>query len=194
MHDDTHKNKGTITAINNSSESVFRLIDISMLTYETNFNSINQKLNYYVRNKKILSPRRGIYTKLNYSYEELANKIYTPSYISLEYVLIKNGIISQNKETVTSVCYLSRQIEVDNKTFSYHKLKKEILANPLGIKRINNTNIAKPERAFLDLLYLGKKYDFKNLDTLNKTVIAKILPIYKSNKLSKLVKNILQND
>ncbi|MDR0421359.1 MAG: hypothetical protein LBH30_07945 [Prevotellaceae bacterium] len=194
MQADSHKNKSIISAINNNSDSVFRLVDISMLTRETNFNSINQKVNYCVRHKKILCPRRGIYAKLTYSREELANKIYTPSYISLELVLKKYGIISQHDETITSVCYLSRQIKVDNHAFSYHKFKREILVNPLGIERINSVNIAKPERAFLDLLYLGKKYDFKNIDTLNKTTINKILPIYKSEQLFKLVKNLLQND
>ncbi|MDR1552076.1 MAG: hypothetical protein LBS69_01255 [Prevotellaceae bacterium] len=194
MHDNSHKNKGTISAIKNSSDSVFRLIDISMLTSETNFNAINQKLNYYVRSKKILCPRRGIYSKLTFSHEELANKIYTPSYISLEHVLKKNGIISQADDTITSVCYLSRQIKVADQTFSYHKFKREILINPLGVERINNVNMAKPERAFLDLLYLGKKYDFNNIDTLKKNLINQILPIYKSKKLSKFVKNLFQND
>jgi hypothetical protein len=193
MHN-SNKNKRTISAIENCPDSVFRLIDISMLMNETNFNSLNQKLNYYVRNKKILCPRRGIYSKLTYSYEELANKIYTPSYVSLEHVLQKSGIISQWDDTITSACYLSRQIKVDDKTFSYHKFRKEILVNPLGINRINSINIANTERAFLDLLYLGKQYDFNNIDTLNKRIISHLLPIYKSKRLSKLVKNLLQND
>ncbi|MDR1983428.1 MAG: hypothetical protein LBQ28_01185 [Prevotellaceae bacterium] len=165
-----------------------------MLTSETNFNSINQKLNYYVRNKKILCPRRGIYTKLTYSHEELANKIYTPSYISLEHVLQKSGIIPQSDYSITSVCYLSRQITVDDKIFSYHKFKREILVNPLGVERVNCINTACAERALLDLLYLGKQHSFNNLDSLNKRIINQLLPIYKSKKLSKLVKILLQND
>ncbi|MDR2292936.1 MAG: hypothetical protein LBE11_05615 [Prevotellaceae bacterium] len=194
MHDSSHTKKATISAINNSPDSVFRLIDISMLTHEDNFISLNQKLNYYVHSKKILSLRRRIYAKLNYSYEEVANKIYTPSYISLEYVLIKNGIISQANKTLTSVCYLSRQIKINDQTFLYHKLKREVLVNPSGVQRINNVNIATQERAFLDLLYLGKKYDFNNLDTLDKSIINQILPIYESKKLSNYIKNLLKND
>ncbi|MDR3226898.1 MAG: hypothetical protein LBT56_04420 [Prevotellaceae bacterium] len=189
----SNENKTTVSAINNSPDSVFRLTDISMLIGETNFNSINQKLNYYVRNKKILNPRRGIYSKLAYSHEELANKIYTPSYVSLETVLSQNGIIQQADYAITSISYLSRQIKIADKIFSYHKFKGEMLVNPLGIKRINNVNIAIPERAFLDLLYLGKQYDF-NIDTLNKKLIIKLLTIYHSKKLSELVKKLLKND
>ncbi|MDR0682176.1 MAG: hypothetical protein LBG15_10075 [Dysgonamonadaceae bacterium] len=194
MDDSSHKNKITIAAINNSPDTVFRLIDVSMLTSEDNFNSINQKLNYYVRTGKILCLRRGIYSKLKYSCEEVANKIYTPSYVSLEYVLVKNGIISQDSETLTSACYLSRQIKINDQTFSYHKFKRELLVNLLGVQRIDSVNIANPERAFLDLLYLNKEYDFNNLDKLNRTVINQILPIYKSNKLSSLIKKLLKND
>ncbi|MDR3287606.1 MAG: type IV toxin-antitoxin system AbiEi family antitoxin domain-containing protein [Prevotellaceae bacterium] len=189
----SNENKTTVSVINDSPDSVFRLTDISMLIGETNFNSINQKLNYYVRNKKILSPRRGIYTKLAYSHQELANKIYTPSYVSLETVLSQSGIIQQADYAITSVSYLSRQINVADKIFSYHKFKGEVLVNPLGIKRIDSVNIAIPERAFLDLLYLGKQYDF-NINTLNKRIINKLLPIYHSKKLSELVKKLFKND
>ena len=186
------KNKNIAFAIRNSSDSVFRFVDMSMLTGETNYNALNQKLNYAARNKKILNPRRGIYAKLTFSYEEVANKIFTPSYISLEYVLKQNGIIQQTDDTITSTCYLSRKIHVDEQAMSYHKFKSEILVHPLGVIRKKSVNIATVERAFLDLLYLEKHYDFANLDIINKQSIKKLLPIYNSKKLSELVKKLLQ--
>lgn len=187
------KNKNIVLAMHNSLGSAFRFVDMAMLTGETNYNALNQKLNYGVRNKKILNPRRGIYTKLNFSYEEVANKIFIPSYISLEYVLKQNGIIPQTaNDTITSACYLSRIITVDDKTLSYNKFKGEILVNPLGVIRTKSVNIATPERAFLDLLYLEKQYDFVNLDIINTKTIKKLLPIYHSRKLSELVKNVLK--
>ena len=186
------KHKNIVIATRNSVDSVFRFVDMAIITGETNYNTLNQKLNYAVRNKKILNLRRGIYAKSTFSYEEFANKLFTPSYISMEYVLMHNGIIQSADDTITSVCYLSRKTSVNKQTLSYHKFKPEILINPLGIIRKNSVNIATSERAFLDLLYLGKQYDFINLDTLNIAEIKKILPIYNSKKLSDFVKNLLQ--
>ena len=186
------KNKNVVLAIRNSADSVFRFVDMSMLTGETNYNSLNQKLNYGVRTKKILNPRRGIYTKQNFSYEEIANRIFNPSYISLEYVLKQNGIIEHAADTITSACYLSRKITVGDKTMSYHKFKDEILINPSGIIREKSVNIATVERAFLDLLYLGKQYNFVNLNLMNKKTIIKLLSIYNSKKLSEHVKILFQ--
>ena len=57
------------------------------------FQSLNKKLNYYVLMGKLLNPRRGIYTKPDYNPEELACVVYTPSYISLEYVMQKSGLM-----------------------------------------------------------------------------------------------------
>ena len=84
-----------VLAIYQDIRTIFRLKDIAMLTGETNFQLLNQKLNYYVRTGKLLNPRKGIYAKPAYNTEELACTIYTPSYISLEYVLQKAGIVFQ---------------------------------------------------------------------------------------------------
>jgi len=55
----------------------------------------------------------------------------------------------------------------------------------------NNTNIATPERAFLDMLYLNGKYYFDNLHILDKKTVVKLLPIYNSQALIKTVNNLL---
>ena len=38
-----------------------------MLIGETNFESLNKRLNYYVQKGKLLNPRKGIYTKFGYN-------------------------------------------------------------------------------------------------------------------------------
>ena len=106
-----------------------------MLIGETNFQSLNKKLNYYVRTGKLLNPRKGVYTKPNYDPVELACIIYTPSYISLEYVLQKSGIIFQYDSRITAVSYLSRGIEVAGTTYLFRKIKGEILLNTAGINQ-----------------------------------------------------------
>jgi hypothetical protein len=171
------------------------LNDIALLVGETNFQSLNKKLNYYVRRGKLDNPRKGIYTKPEYNPEELACLIYTPSYISLNYVLQKAGVVFQYDSGITAVSYLSRSFKVDETTLIYHKIKGEVLVNTSGINRLENqVNIASTERAFLDIMYLNTEYYFDNLNSLSKKSIYKLLPIYQSNAMTKRVEKILQND
>ena len=55
----------------------------------------------------------------------------------------------------------------------------------------NHVNIATPERAFLDMLYLDKVFYFDNLRPLNTQLIDKIMPAYKSIALKKRAQNLL---
>lgn len=163
-----------------------------MITGLSDFKSLNKKLNYAVRTGKITNPRKGIYTLSDYDPEELSCKIFTPSYISLEYVLQQSGVIFQFDSRITSVSYLSREIEVDGRPFSYRKIKGEVLMNPLGIHQDkNHVNQASAERAFLDLLYLAPDSYFDYINTLDPEKIHQLLPIYQSKVLVARAKQIL---
>ena len=186
--------KDIVLAIYRESRTVFRLNDIAMLMNESDFQSLNKKLNYYVRTGKLLNPRKGIYAKPGYNPEELACTIFTPSCISLQYVLQKTGIIFQYDSRITSVSYLSRVIEIDNQPFVYRKIKGSALVNTMGIiMQKNHINIASAERAFLDFLYLEKDYHFDNLNPLNKEFVYELLPLYQSKTLRLSVKRLFQN-
>jgi len=192
----SQNNKSTIIlAIYSDKRTVFRLKDIALLTGETNFLSLNKKLNYHVKTGKLQNPRKGIYTKSGYNPEEMACTIFAPSYISLEYVLQKAGVLFRYDSRISIVCNLSRSIELENQTYFFRKIKGELLVNTEGIiRKENQINIATPERAFLDLLYLNPKYYFDNLNPLNKELIFKLLPIYQSRAMNKRITKLFQND
>ncbi|MBW7887471.1 MAG: hypothetical protein H3C35_03795 [Bacteroidetes bacterium] len=180
-----------IYTLYNDKRTVFRLKDAAMLAGETNFVSLNLKLNYYVRTGKLKNPRKGIYCKPTYSTEELACKIFAPAYISLEYVLQKAGVTFQYDSRVTVVSYVSRNIEIENKIFSFRKIKNNLLVDARGIERqTNGVNIAAPERAFLDILYLNGETHFDNLNPLKREKIEELLSLYQSKALAKRVKKI----
>ncbi len=188
-------NTDIVFSLYNDVRTVFRLNDIALLVSETDFQSLNKKLNYYVRTGKLQNPRKGIYAKPDFSKEELACSVYTPSYISLEYVLQKAGVIFQYDSRITAVSYLSRTIEVSASEYIFRKIKVEILSNPTGIEvQENHVNMATPERAFLDLVYLNKDSYFDNLNPLNKRLIFKLLQIYQSKTLAVRVNKLLSND
>src|SRR5699024_4677525 len=119
---------------------------------------------------------------------QLANILFTPSYLSLEYVLQQAGVIFQYDARYTSISYLSREVEVDGNTYNYRRIKEEIIMDAKGILRSKNQyNIATPERALLDMLYLNKDFFFDNLHSINRKLVKQILPIYRSLALEKRV-------
>jgi hypothetical protein len=192
----SRKNKETfLLTLYKDTRTVYRLRDISLLLDEANFTSLNTKLNYYVRTGKLLNPRMGIYAKPGFNLEELACLVYTPSYISLQYVLQRAGVIFQFDPGFTIVSYLNRRIEVSETIFQFRKIKGEILSNINGINRnLNHVNIASPERAFLDLMYLETSYYFDNITVLNRKQIFSLLTLYNSKALTSRVKTLLRND
>ena len=192
MFSSPNSKSDVVLTIYQDIRTIFRLCDIAMLTGETNFQLLSKKLNYYVHSGKLQNPRKGIYAKPKYNPEELACTIYTPSYISFEYVLQKAGIVFQFDSGISVVSYLSRSVEVENQNYFYRKIKGEILVNTSGIIRQNNqVNIATAERAFLDLVYLNADYYFDNLNPLNKDFVYKLLPTYQSKALMSRVKKLL---
>ncbi|MDR0232495.1 MAG: hypothetical protein LBI82_10305 [Dysgonamonadaceae bacterium] len=184
-----------IYTLYNDIRTVFRLKDVAMLMGETNFNSLNTKLNYYVRTGRLQNPRKGLYCKPNYNPQELACRIFAPAYISMEYVLQKAGVVFQYDSRFTILSYLSREVEIDNQIFSFRKIKNELLMSQQGIEQQGNTTtIAIPERAFLDMLYLNGDMYFDNLNPLKKDLIDQILPIYNSKTLNKRVQKIFNDN
>lgn len=186
--------KDIVLSLYKDDRTVFRLIDVAMLTEETDMQRLSKKLNYYVGNGQLQNPRKGIYTKPGYRPEELACRIYSPSYISLEYVLQKAGVIFQFDGKITVVSYLSRNIEVNKQSISYRKIKGELLVNTSGLRKLStHVNIAGPERAFLDMLYLNPNFYFDNLNPLDKKLLIKLLSVYQSKALNQRVNKILHD-
>ncbi|MCL2131665.1 MAG: hypothetical protein FWH36_04315 [Lentimicrobiaceae bacterium] len=172
------------------SRTVFRINDIALLT-NSDDRLLYQKLNKLVKKGKLLNIRKGIYAKEGYKSEELACLLYTPTYISLGYVLQRAGVIFQFDSAVTNISYLNREIYVNEQPIQYRQIKREILLNTGGIINKNNTNIAMPERAFLDTLYLNGFFYFDNIKPLNINKIYELLPIYNSVSLMRKTEKIL---
>lgn len=182
--------KNHILDLMRSNKTVFTFKDVVLLWGESDVNFVKKKINRYVKAGKLNAIRRGIYSKdKNYDKYELATKIYTPSYISLETALGAAGITFQLYGQIFVVSYTTKEIECDEQKYSYNKIKDTILTNQAGIESRENYNIASPERAFLDVVYLHKDYHFDNLSILNWDKVYELLPIYNNNKrMIKMVK------
>lgn len=165
--------------------TVFTTREIAMILGWSDLDKIKSKINYYVKKGILKKLRRGLFAKSNgYEILEASNKIFTPSYISLETVLQKEGVTFQDYDkTIFVISYQTREVVLDGFTISFKKIKEEILTNSEGIDTENGYSIASKERAFLDALYLYKDYYFDNLDNIDFAKAEKILPIYNSKAL-----------
>lgn len=182
-----------LTTILRSSKTVFTPKDIALLWQDSNIKAARVRLSYYVRKGDLFRIRRGIYTK-NKEYDklELATRIFTPSYVSFETVLAREGLIFQYQTNIQVASYLGREIEVDGQVYCYKKIKNTILTDSVGVEILNETSIATKERALLDTLYANADYYFDNLRSLDWDKVFAILPIYNNKRMTKIVDKLFK--
>lgn len=154
--------------------------------------------NFYIFPEKELNE-----SELNF----IANLLYEPSYLSLEYALNYYSLIPEAVFWRTNITSrITKKLLTPIGNFSYRKVKNNLL---FGYKLVENKEItfkiAEPEKAILDFLYLRKdlatKDDFKELrvnkDIFNEVVniqkLNKYLKIFDSKKLTKRVKILLNS-
>jgi len=177
-----------------SSKTIFSTKDISLLWNESNDSIITDRLKKYAKERKLIRVRRGLYAKdKNYNRLELSTRINTPSYISFETVLAKEGVIFQYYDSIFVASYLNRKMEVDEQKITFIRMKDYVLSNTIGISHKDGYAIATKERAFLDRIYVSKNYYFDNLDSLSIDKVSEILPIYNNKSMEKRVKKYFNN-
>jgi len=168
-----------ISLLINSGKTVFRRKDLELLL---NIKSVSGLSNFLTRAKKqnILFPiQNGLWRLKNYNNSELACKLRIKSYISLETVLYSSGIIFQfSPNIIHCISNNSRNYIVEWTNYVYHKIKDDILFDPIGVNISTNTMIATPERALCDLLYLYPNTNVENIQWLNTKLLKKIITIY----------------
>lgn len=183
-----------ITKLYQSPKTIFTTKNLALLWLETNQNNLKSKISYYVKQGDILRLTRGVFAKdKNYNPRELGTSMYVPSYISFETVLRDAGVIFQHYDTIFLAGPWSFTKKIQNSVFTFRKLKKAILYNPLGISYKDNYSIASPERAFLDTLYLFPRYSFDNLAPIRWDVCSGIVDIYQNKQLKKRLAGYQKN-
>lgn len=180
-----------------------------LMHYLRKYKKPRDKISLLLKNESIIRVRKGLYVfgslyrKKPLSLEILANSIYSPSYISLEYALSKYGLIPERVWTITSICLnRSKTFSTPVGTFSY--VKRSTSVYPLGVNLIENTlegsyMLASPEKALVDFIFQFKKIDDVNemkehlyenlrmeqfdLKKLNKKMLFEILKAYQMTNI-----------
>lgn len=172
-----------------SNKSIFSIRDTALMWGEENDKTISIRLNKYVKAGKLIRVRRGLYAKdKNYDRFELATRIYTPSYVSFETVLTREGVSFQYYGNIFVASYVNREITVGDQKITFVRMKDYVLSNTAGIESKAGYSIATKERAFLDRIYVSKDYHFDSLASLNWDKVFEIVPIYHNKRLEKKVK------
>lgn len=164
--------------------------------------SVNTASAFLKRNTKsglFLKLRNGFYMLKDSSPSLylIANKLYQPSYISLEKALSYYGIIPETVYTITSITTKStREFVTPRATFSYQRIKKSAFSgySPKKIEGIT-VFIADPEKALADYLYFVdlKKIslnDRLNLGRVKKANLLKFALIFERPRITALIKKI----
>lgn len=137
----------------NKKKKLFSLSDLTQLTEEKK-SSLSVQLTRLVKTDVLnrVAPMWYENPFATPSIEETAMVIRYPSYLSLEYALSKQGILSQTVHTLTLVTTkLPYTYKTNQAVYEYHQMKRSLF---WGYKREGTVLTAEPEKALLDLIYI----------------------------------------
>lgn len=153
------------------------------------------KLSRYKKAGYLISPRRGVYYLVDEVENKfkIANKVYRPSYISLDSAMSRYGIIPETVYAITSVTTkATREFTDSQATYKYYKIKKSTFT---AYHTEDDILIADPEKAVVDYLYFvaqGKR-EFNDRLDLSKIGKKKMLALaldFKDKRLDNLIKKV----
>ena len=140
--------------------------DLALLWGIDNKNTLNTTLKRFVDRGILKRIHKGFYATtdiknlnpldLGFSY------LNTFSYLSLETVLAREGVIFQDIKYITFVSSKSDTFEINGVMYKSRQLKDTYLNNTAGVIKVGNHFEATKERAVADVLYYNPKYYFDN--------------------------------
>lgn len=150
-----------------------RIIDYPLFTFndilkwfpDVNPKTLEVQIHQWKKRGEIEKIKKGLYWFKEKEIEDkfyLVEKLYFPSYVSLESALNYYGIIPDIPQMVTSVTPLiTRKYKTPFGTFLFRHLKKDYFFGFRTVKSKKEKNffynIATPEKALLDFLYFNLK-------------------------------------
>ncbi|MBU0578684.1 hypothetical protein KKE34_00785 [Patescibacteria group bacterium] len=175
-----------------TTKTVFTTQDLAKLWRYKNYMSLIMRLEYLKKTGQLIKIRKGLYQIKGRAVNELelANKLRTPSYISFETVLFREGAILQWDRRITLAGAESISFKIQGQKIIFRQLQEKILLNNLGIVQEGNYFIAILERAVLDMIYLAPKFYFDSLDRVDFNLLHKLASLYEKKSIINLVKKM----
>lgn len=130
--------------------------------------------------------------------ENVAAALYLPNYLSFESALSRHGILNLVPYTLTfATTRKSKRMTIEGRDIEFRQIKKELF---WGYEMEGGIYVAKPEKAFLDLVYITSRglasidLDEMNLKKLSKPTLKKLskkFPAYTQNRLDGIISTVL---
>lgn len=188
----------------------------TLLTLLQDYQKPREHISRLVKNKKLIRLKNGfylIYKRTNQEFgshipfEQVANLLYGPSYISLEWALSFYGMIPEKVHLVTSMTMgKDKEFQTPIGNFTYYSISKNRYAVGITRKKISDLEkffIATPEKALADLVYKrckglskselaedlieSKRIDQEYFRELDKDLLKQIGAAYRSKSVNYLI-------
>ena len=162
---------------------------------EMNIDTLRVQLTRWAKTGILVRVAKGIYAPYGTEIDvlKIANQIYYPSYLSFESVLSRYGILSQIPYTLTfATPKRTKKMILNDTEIEFTKLSDKYY---FGYVFEDGVNIASPEKALVDCLYLvskGKRVlniDELYLKNIDKEKLMKISKVFPKNT-RELVENV----
>lgn len=191
----------------------------NLLTIESNKNYLKVFLSRMIKKGKLVSLKKGIYVSreylnsiekkgiLNNYLEFLSGVLYSPSYLSSEYVLGKYNILTEASYGFPSIS-INKTKKFINKlgVFNYHHVKDNLF---VGFKVIKTGNFliyeASKSKALFDFLYLRKnilpcreaimelRLNLENFNSKEIKEFKKYVDLEESKKMKEIFKHLFKS-
>jgi predicted transcriptional regulator of viral defense system len=184
------------------------ILSREVVQQEGDCQNIHNQLNRWLKKGLIIKLKKGIYLlnkndrRGNPDQVFLANQLYGPSYVSLEFALNLYGLIPERVAEVTSIS-TKKTARFSNEfgEYSYQHIKPEAFRGFRSVKDSNGfcSFIAEPEKAIVDFLYLNlyrlkpgdrdvftESYRFQNVEDLRLKRFINLSKLFNNRKLLKV--------
>lgn len=159
-------------------------------------------LHRYTQRGITIRIKRGLYKLAEAPVPDffIANRLYEPSYISLETALSFHGIIAETVYAITSVSpRVGKTFTALNKEFRYRKIKRSAYTGYMPVQRGTTTVLmADPEKALADYYYFVARgactpldKDRLRIEKLNETKVVKYAHLFQNKNMNDLLKKLL---
>jgi predicted transcriptional regulator of viral defense system len=178
------------------NKKILSSTDLGKIFDSTNKNTVYKTAGRLVEKGILKKIEKGMYINASKPPDtyEIANHLYSPSYISLESALYRYGIVTQAPYVVTSVTpKKTKRKGAEGIDFEYVHIAPKYF---FGYYKDKNILIASREKAVLDLLYLTAKksrsFNLGNIDLkeIDRKRFNAYLTSYSYLPLTNLIKNI----
>ncbi len=189
----------------------------SLLVLFQTYQKPREKIRRMVNNGELIRLRNGFYliaekiqhgTEKIIPYEQVANLLYGPSYVSLEWALSFYGMIPERVFTVTSMT-LGRQKEFHTPVGDFTYFPLSASCYPIGVEQKKSTSslgnflMASREKALADLIHItckglsleelkvelieSKRLNMEIVRELDKNLLSEIAKNYRSRSVRNLI-------